>query len=75
MKELRSEDSAEEFSKAMEKAASVGDEYKGLLRQIHRYMRDNGVDWFDPHMIQFRSSVMAIFASTATAVEDMNCDG
>ena len=75
MKELRSEDSSEEFFKVTERAARIGDEYKGLLSQINKYMTDNNIDWFDPGMVPFRISVMTISASTTTAVEDMNIDG
>ena len=75
MKELRSEDTTEEFFKVTERAASIGDEYKGLLSQINKYMTDNDIDWFDPGMVPFRISVMTISRSTSTAVENMNIDG
>ena len=75
MKELRSEDSAEEFFKVTERAARIGDEYKGLLSQINKYMTDNNIDWFDPGMVELRSSIKTVFVSTATAVQDMNIDG
>lgn len=75
MNELRSNHPAEEFFKVIETATSIGNEYGKLLFQIHRYMKDNHIDWFDPGMNQFQSSVMAISVSTTTAVQDMNIDG
>ena len=75
MKELRSEHPIEEFFKAIEKTTSIGDEYKELLFQIHRYMAGNNIDWFDPGMVELRSSIKTVFVSTATAVQDMNIDG
>ena len=68
MKEFTSE----EFSQAIEKATRMGEEYNQLLSQVSQYMKDNNISWFDSNMTEFRFSVVAAFASAASAMEAIN---
>lgn len=61
----------EEFLKVVEKATRMGEDYNQLLSQITTYIKDNNINWFSPGLTELRFSVVGVFASTTTAMEDI----
>ena len=61
----------EEFLDVVKKATRMGEDYNQLLSQISAHIRDNNINWFSPGLTELRFSVVGVFASTTTAMEDI----